>query len=65
MNIENSIFKKCIPDFDKLSLYGFILNNNHYKYTKNIIKDSFRMEVIISKDGLVSGKVYDIELNDE
>lgn len=65
MNIEDMIFKKSIPDFDKLISYGFKKVDCFYKYSKNIMNNSFQVVVMISKDGVVSGKVYDLELEDE
>lgn len=63
MNIEDAIFKKCIPDLEKLIKYGFKKNNNEYIFRKNLI-DNFEIVVIV-KDSKVSGKIYDLDFNEE
>ena len=64
MNIEEDIFKKTIIDFNKLELYGFKKNNNKYIYSKTFY-NSFRADITIDKKNKVSGKVYDLETNEE
>ena len=63
MNIEDSIFKKYVPDYDKLVKYGFKKNNDKYIFRKNLI-DNFEIVVTI-KDMKVSGKIYDLDFNEE
>ena len=46
MNIENDIFKRYVPDYKALIEYGFIKNNDNYKYTK-IIVDNFKTIITI------------------
>ncbi len=65
MTIEEEIFKRTKVDFDKLLRYGFKMDKSLYKYSKNIIDNSFRIDVEIDKNGIVSGKVYDLAFGDE
>ncbi len=64
MNIEEEVFKKSIFNFEKLLDYGFIKNNNTYYYSKNILNDSFKIEVIIDKNK-VKIKVIDLIVKEE
>lgn len=64
MNIENEIFKKSKFDYDKLFKYGFIDNKKEFLYIKNILNDSFKLEVSIINDK-VSLRVIDLELDEE
>lgn len=65
MNIENEIFKKMICDFKKLEYYWFVKKGNVYKYSKTILNDSFRTDIMIQEDGKIEGKIYDLDLNEE
>jgi len=64
MNIENEIFKRIIIDFNKLEEYGFKKENNIYKYSK-IFMNGFKAEIIVNSDGKLSGKIYDLNTDDE
>lgn len=64
-DIEKEIFKKVILDYNKLLKYGFIQENDRYIFSKNILNDTFKIEITISNDNLVNGKVYDLKMNDE
>ena len=65
MNIEDEIFKKYKLDEDKILLYGFKKENDIYKYFKLFMNDAFRAEIYIDKNGKVTGKVIEIELDEE
>ena len=65
MVIEDEVFKKYKLKKDKLISYGFKNENEIYKYSKNFMNDTFRAEICIDKNGKVSGKVIEIELNEE
>ncbi len=65
MTIEEELFKKAKVDFDKVSKYGFKKQKSLYKYSKNIMNDTFRVDVEINDDGRVKGKVYDLAFGDE
>lgn len=63
--MEEEIFKKRKLNIEKLVNFGFILEDNQYKYSKKIIGNSFRVDIIISKEGKVKGEIYDLETNDQ
>lgn len=65
MTIEEEIFRKTKINFNKLLKYGFIEENSLYKYSKNIMDNSFRIDIEINASGTVKGKVYDISFKDE
>ena len=65
MNIEEEIFKKYKLEENKLLLYGFKKENDIYKYFKLFMNDAFRAEIYIDKNGKVTGKVIEIELDEE
>ncbi len=65
MSIEEELFKKRKLNINKLIPYGFIKENDIYKYTKSIINNSFKVIVTINKNGQVKGKVYDLETEEE
>ena len=65
MTIEDEIFKRTKIDFDKVEKYGFQKENTVYQYSKNIMKDTFRVDIEINKDGVVKGKIYDLDMEEE
>ena len=65
MSIESEIFKKYIPNNDKLIKYGFKKSNNSYKFSKIFLNDTFRADIVIDSKGQVIGKVIEIELEEE
>ena len=65
MNIEEKIFKKLKIDYTKLLDYGFVKENNTYKFLKEIMNNTFEVQISINKDGSVNGKVFDKEFEDE
>ena len=64
MNIEADIFKKSRFIYDKVLKYGFIKEKDIYTLKTNILNNAFRVELIIKNDTL-SGKIYDLEFNEE
>ncbi len=65
MTIEEEVFRKTKIDFDKIAEYGFKKEKNVYKYSKNIMNNTFRVDIEIGNDGIVKGKVYDLSFGDE
>ncbi len=65
MTIEEEIFKNAKIDLKKLIKYGFKKEKSIYKYSKNIMSDSFKVEIEITNDGVVKGKIYDLSFNEE
>ena len=60
MSIEKEVFKRCKIDFEKLLSYGFSNENDDYIYSKNIMNDNFRVDIIVTKDGRIAGTVLDL-----
>ena len=65
MTIENDVFKKYTPDFNKLIEYGFSKNKTVYRYEKLFKNNEFKAVVEITKEGIVRGKVIELENNEE
>lgn len=65
MSIESEVFKKYIPNNNKLIKYGFKKYNNEYKFSKIFMDNTFRADIVIDDKGQVIGKVIEIELNEE
>ena len=65
MTIEEDIFKKYTTNFKKLIEYGFSKNKAVYHYEKLFRNNEFKAVIEISKEGVIVGKVYDSENNDE
>lgn len=65
MNIENEIFKKSIINYEKLISYGFIMKEDKYTISKNILNDTFRIDIEITSNGEVIGKIYDLSFEEE
>ncbi len=65
MSIEEELFKKTKPDFNKIIAYGFKQDNEEYKYSYHIMNNTFKVDITINKEGRVKGKIYDIAFNDE
>ncbi len=65
MSIEEEIFARYNVDFATLIRHGFVQDRGCYK-AERLFKDrKFRAYITINKDGKVSGKVFDLENNDE
>ena len=58
MTIEEELFRKTKIDFDKISEYGFKKDKSLYKYSKNIMNNTFRVDIEINNDGIVKGNMY-------
>ena len=65
MDFENDIFKKYKPDFVKLGKFGFVKNKDKYVLEELFQDNKFKAIVEVSAAGIVKGKVYDIESEDE
>lgn len=63
--LEAEVFRKRRLDKDKLIPYGFVKENNTYKYSKNIMDNIFRVDITIDNNDKVVGKVYDLDTNSE
>ncbi len=65
MKIENEIFKRMHVNFDKLIDYGFMRESDNYKYSKIFMNGNFKADIMITKNGILSGRVYDLQIDDE
>lgn len=65
MNIEKEIFTKAQVNFKKLEEYGFKKEDNRFIFSKNFMDNQFKAVILVDNDGKVSGKVYDLEMDEE
>ncbi len=65
MTIEEEIFKRTKIDYKKICKYGFKKEENLYKYSKNIMNNTFKVDIEIDKKDNISGKIYDLAFGDE
>jgi predicted DNA-binding protein (MmcQ/YjbR family) len=65
MTIEENIFKKYLPDLKKLKEYGFKEEDKGFNLDILFKQDLFKASINISRENIVTGKVYDIENGDE
>lgn len=65
MSIEENVFMKYIPDFDKLTTYGFKRSRKNYTYEEYFMDGQFKSIVEVRLDGHVCGKVIDSESGEE
>ncbi len=65
MSIEENVFKKEKLNKEKLLEFGFTKEENLYKYSKDFMNGSFRADIYVDKDGNVSGRVFDLEMEEE
>ncbi len=65
MSIESEVFLRTHADFGKLQIYGFQIDGDVYLYSKNIMNDNFRVDIVIDKVGSVTGKIYDLQMQEE
>ncbi len=63
--MEHEIFERCTILYDKLISYGFQKASGNYILSKVILDGSLRVEITISDSGMVTGKIYDVELGEE
>lgn len=64
MNLEFEVFNRGKIDFKKLLNYGFVKQGSVYCYSKKFMKN-FRADLVVNDQGIVSGKILDIRMNDE
>ena len=63
--LEDVLFRKCVPNYDKLISYGFQKVSDQYIFTKKIQNNSFKVSVVIGSNHSVKTSVYDLEMDDE
>ncbi len=64
MNIEAEIFKKSKVNISKALEYGFKKEKHNYILEKEFLDGAFKA-IIILNNGVVDGKVIDLETNEE
>jgi len=62
--IEEELFERTKVDFDKLVLYGFVKKDGVYQYSK-VFHDNFKAELTVDAKGVLTGKVYDLNIEEE
>ncbi|MBQ6496026.1 MAG: MmcQ/YjbR family DNA-binding protein [Firmicutes bacterium] len=65
MSIESEFFKRSRPDFRKLERSGFLKEKGNYFYSAAFFDRQFRAELTISETGIVTGRVIDVETEEE
>ena len=65
MTIEEELFRKTKIDLDKITKYGFKKEKTLYIYSKNIMNNTFRIDVEINDENIVKAKVVDLSINEE
>ena len=65
MSYGEELFIKMSPDFKKLQKFGFVKNGSNYFYSKNFLKDEYKAEITVDLKGKVTGKVIELETNEE
>ena len=63
MTIEEELFKKTRVDFEKIIEYGFKKENSSYKYSKNIMNNTFRIDVEIAEKLKEKLTIYLLKMN--
>lgn len=63
--IEDEVFGNAFYDKRKLLEYGFHQKENSFYYEAEIYHDEFKVEIKISKEGKVKGKMVEISTNEE
>ena len=69
--LESDFFKRSRQDFRKLEAFGFQCasgnndNTHSYTYSEELPDGQFRAELSVSEDGVIAGRVIDLETNEE
>ena len=62
---ENDYFKLYKVEIEKLMEYGFIIENDTYTFSTNLMNNDLKMYVIITKKQEITTKLIDIFSNEE
>ena len=65
LDIENEVFKRANVNFNKLVNYGFMKDKSNYIFEKEFLDGDFKAIINISDKGIVTGKVIDIQIDEE
>ena len=64
MKLEDEIFQRFKIKKKTLIPYGFVKNEIGYQYSK-VFMDTFRADIMIDEQGQVTGKIYDLDIDEE
>ena len=65
MFIEDKLFDKKKANFAKLVEYGFKKKKDTYEYSVLFLNNNYKAYITVNKSGTLTGKVYDMEMDDE
>ena len=65
MFIEDKLFDKKKANFAKLVEYGFKKKKDTYEYSVLFFNNNYKAYITVHKSGTLTGKVYDMEMDDE
>ena len=65
MNPEQEVFQRKSVVFDQLIPFGFKKTSKGYALKKDFMDGRFRAEILINKNGDVSGKAIDLDVKEE
>ena len=65
MRLEEEIFARKKPVFEKLTAFGFTRSGTDYTITKPFLGGDFTAEITVQKGGTVTGRVIETALGDE
>jgi len=63
MDLEKELFKRFRIDFDKLENYGFTKRGDKYCLSRNMMDETFRVEIEVDLEGNVVSEIYDLNFN--
>lgn len=64
-SMEENFFKRYQADIRQLSDFGFQKKENFYLYQQNLMNGDFRAEIMVSLDGRITGRIFDLTLQEE
>lgn len=65
MTLEKEIFQRSEILYDQLLLYGFKKVEDTYVFSKNILKDTFQVEIVVTNKNEIQGRIYDLAFHEE
>ena len=65
MDIEDKVFARCTPDFNRLVEYGFVKEGNQYHYQETFFDGHFQARISVNEKGEVHGAVWDLDADEE
>ncbi len=65
MKLGEDIFLRMTADFYKLKEYGFKQKGSNYFFSKNFMQNEFKAEIKVNSKGKLTGKVIELENNEE